>query len=53
MEHKYTLAERKQTYSVHFQNTPSAEQVLYIYRNALNDFIKKSTKLASKRFNKY
>jgi hypothetical protein len=38
MEPKYH-EERKQTYTVSFQNAPSHEQVLFMYRNALNDFI--------------
>jgi hypothetical protein len=38
MEHKVTK-EKKQAYSVHFQNAPSHEQVLFLYRNALNDYI--------------
>lgn len=42
MEQKYTFEDRKPTYSVNFQNKPSHEQVLFIYRNALNDFIHKN-----------
>ncbi|MFD2446580.1 hypothetical protein ACFSO7_21815 [Bacillus sp. CGMCC 1.16607] len=41
MEQNSTIKGKKQSFSVHFQNTPSAEQLFFIYRNALNDVIHK------------
>lgn len=42
MEQEFTFVEdSNQTYTVHFQNKLSYEQILILYRNGLNDFIHK------------